>query len=197
MSDTPLARMLADREQKPDAMTAFRVARRAFKEMRRVEMQELAAELGVSRATLFRWVGGRDQLLAEVIWSVAAPTFRKAAESVGEQQGAERVAEVMGAFAAATIESEPFMEFVRSEPERALRLLTTRASQFQTNLLGLIEPLLAEEIAAGRIDPPLPVHDLAYLMMRIAETFIYADAIAGETPDPDKVRQAIRALLRD
>lgn len=39
--------------------------------------------------------------------------------------------------------------------------------------------------------------DLAYLTLRITETFVYADTIAGETPDPAKVRQAIRALLRD
>ena len=56
---------------------------------------------------------------------------------------------------------------------------------------------MQEEIDAGRIDPPLPLRDLAYLTLRITETFVYADTIAGETPDPAKVRQAIRALLRD
>jgi AcrR family transcriptional regulator len=197
MSQTPLSRMLTEKEPRPDALTAFRVARHAFRESRRIEMQELAAELGVSRATLFRWVGGRDQLLAEVIWSIAAPTFTKAADRAAPKRGAERVAETLGGFAEATIESEPFMAFVRTEPERALRLLTTRASSFQANLLNLVEPLLQEEISAGRIVPPLPLHDLAYLTLRIAETFVYADAIAGETPDPDKVRQAIQALLRD
>ena len=45
--------MLAE-ERKPDALDAFRVARRWFMGGRRIEMQELAAELGVNRATLFR-----------------------------------------------------------------------------------------------------------------------------------------------
>ena len=45
-------------------------------------------------------------------------------------------------------------------------------------------------------DPPLPLRDLAYLTLRITEPFVYADTIAGETPDPAKVRQAIRALPR-
>lgn len=197
MSQTPLSRMLAEKASRPDALTAFRVARRAFREGHRLEMQELAHELGVSRATLFRWVGGRDQLLSEIIWSVTEPTFRQALSANAGKRGPARVAAVLGDFAAAAIRSEPFMGFVQREPERALRLLTTRASSFQTNVLGLIEPLLQEEIEAGRIDPPLPLHDLAYLIQRIAETFIYADAIAGETPDPAKVRQAVRALLRD
>src|SRR5690348_8179422 len=56
--ETQLGRMLAQ-EHRPDPMTAFRIARRWFQAGRRIEMQELAAELGVNRATLFRWVGGR------------------------------------------------------------------------------------------------------------------------------------------
>ena len=198
MSQTPLSRMLAEKERRrPDALTAFRAARRAFLAGRRIEMQELASELGVSRATLFRWVGGRDQLLTEIIWSATVPMFQAAVEGVESKRGAQRIAGVMSGFAAATIRSQPFLDFLQHEPERALRLLTTRASSFQANLLGLIEPLLQEEIDAGRIDPPLPLHDLAHLTLRIAETFMYADVIAGETPDPEKVRQAIGALLRD
>lgn len=198
MSQTPLSRMLADQDTpRPDALTAFRSARRAFREGRRIEMQDLAAELGVSRATLFRWVGGKDQLVAEVIWSITEPTFQRAVAAHARKRGGRRIAAILSDFAERTIQAESFMGFVQSEPERALRLLTTRATPFQTKLLGLIEPLLGEEIEAGRIDPPLPLHDLAYLILRIAETFIYADAIAGATPDPAKVSQAILALLRD
>lgn len=197
MIQTPLSRMLAEEEPRPDAMTAFRAARRAYLAGHRLEMQELASELGVSRATLFRWVGGRDQLLAEIIWSTVLPTFQAAVAAAHSKKGGQRVAAVMSDFAAATISSQPFMDFVQREPERAFRLLTTRASTFQGNLLGLIESLLEEEIAAGHLVPPLPLHDLAYLTLRIGETYAYAEVIRGETPDPEKVQQAIGALLRD
>ena len=198
MGQTPLSRMLADPETpRPDALSAFRAARHAFREGRRLEMQELAAELGVSRATLFRWVGGKDQLVAEVIWSITEPAFEKAVAAHARKRGGRRIAAIVSDFAERTVHDEPFMGFVQREPERALRLLTTRATGFQTKLLGLIEPLLVEEVEAGRIHPPLPVHDLAYLILRIAETFVYADVIAGAIPDPAKVSQAIGALLRD
>lgn len=198
MSQTPLSRLLAEAPQtRPDALAAFRVARRAFLAGKRLEMQDLAAELGVSRATLYRWVGGKEQLLAEIIWSMALPTFEQAVTSAGGTRGPERIAVVLSSFAAASIRSGPFMEFVQREPERALRLLTTRTSDFQARLLGLIETLLQEEIEAGRVIAPLPLHDLAHLTLRITETFVYADAIAGVIPDPTKVRQAVRALLRD
>jgi AcrR family transcriptional regulator len=196
MSETRLSRMLAERNARPDALTAFRVARRAFLAGHRLEMQELAAELGVSRATVFRWVGGRDQLLAEVIWSTAQPTLRRAVAAADDLTGGERLVACVADFAAMTIESSAFMGFVQREPERALRLMTTRASTFQRRLVSAFEDLVREEVDAGRLDPPMPVHDLAYLMLRIAEAFVYSDVIAGEIPDPEKVRQALNALLR-
>ena len=89
------------------------------------------------------------------------------------------------------------MGFVQREPERALRLLTTRAGVFQGRLLGWSRSCWRSRSTQGQLEPPLPLHDLAYLIVRITETFVYADAIAGETPDPARVRQAIKALLRD
>ena len=198
MSQTPLSRLLGEQPPpRPDAMSAFRAAQRMFFAGERLEMQDLAAELGVSRATLFRWVGSKEQLLSEIIWAMAQPTFDQAMTDSRRKRGRQRIAAVLGDFAAASIRSEPFMKFVQREPERALRLLTTMSSNFQARLLGLIELLLREEIEAGRVDPPLPLHDLAFLILRITESFVYADAIAGVTPDPAKVRQAISALLRD
>ncbi|HSX66762.1 QsdR family transcriptional regulator [Nocardioides sp.] len=197
MSQTPLARMLADGEHRPDALAAFKLARRRFMAGERLEMQEIASDLGVSRATLFRWVGSRDELLVEIVWSTTLPTYQRALEATSSQSGGARVAEVMSHFAALTVESPFFMDFVQREPERSLRLLTTKASWFQARLVGLIEGLLRAEVESGALTPPLAVHDLAYVVTRITETFIYADVVAGELPDPAKVRQIVGALLRD
>jgi plasmid maintenance system antidote protein VapI len=80
MSRTPLSRMLAEQESRPDAQTAFRTARRAFLAGHRLDMQELASELGVSRATVLRWVGGKDQLVSDIIWSITVPMFQTAVD---------------------------------------------------------------------------------------------------------------------
>lgn len=185
--------MLAQ-ELRPDPLTAFRIGRRWFQAGRRIEMQELAAELGVNRATLFRWVGGRDDLLAEIIWSLAEPTFTAAIDA-SPGQGGERIAQTVGRFATILDQADYFREFLRREPERALRILTTRAGTVQARVVAAIETLLDEEIAAGRLRPPLPPHDLAYLIVRIVESFLYADIITGEEPDIAMVEQAIGALL--
>lgn len=191
---TTLGQRLADIAARPDVITAFKAARSGFLAGRRLEMKELADELGVNRATLFRWVGGRDELLSEVIWSVAEPTLRRAV-AAAPGHGARRIATVLGDFAQAVNTSDAFRQFLRREPERALRLLTTRAGSVQRRFVALIADLLTEEISAGTLDPPLPVPELALLLSRITETFIYADVISGEEPDAAKVVQASLVLL--
>lgn len=62
-----------------DAREAVRLARRAFMAGERIDLQRIAARLGVDRTTLFRWVGNRDQLLVAVLTSLADPTLRDAA----------------------------------------------------------------------------------------------------------------------
>jgi len=186
--------MLAAPDRRPDPLTAFGVARGWFLAGRRIEMQELAAELGVNRATLFRWVGSRDDLLAEIIWSLAEPTLTHAIdESSG--QGGRRIATATGRFATQVDQAGFFREFLRRVPERALRILTTRASTVQARMVSAIETLLRDETTQGRLDGPLPPPDLAYVIVRIVESFLYADIITGEQLDIAKAEQAIAALL--
>ena len=74
--------------------------------------------------------------------------------------------------------------------------MTTRAGTVQSRLVTAVETLLRDEITAGRLDPPLPPRDLAYLIVRIAESFLYADIITGEQIDIARTEQAIAALVR-
>jgi AcrR family transcriptional regulator len=194
MAETPLGRMLASTERRPDPLEAFHLARRWFLTGKRIEMGELATELGVNRATLFRWVGGRDELLAEILWSVAEPTLTAAVDA-SPGHGAERIARVVGNFATVIDQAAFFQEFLRREPERALRILTTRASTVQSRLVAAIEALLNDELTQGRLDTSLPPRELAYLVVRIVESFLYADIITGEPLDIAKAEQAIGALL--
>lgn len=46
----------------------FAAAMECYSEGRRLDMQALARELGMARATLYRRVGNREQLLDDVVW---------------------------------------------------------------------------------------------------------------------------------
>jgi len=77
-ADTRLRRQLVGATTaRPTALDAFRHARRTFLDGDRVDMQALARTLNVDRATLYRWVGSREQLLTEILWSLIEPTITK------------------------------------------------------------------------------------------------------------------------
>jgi AcrR family transcriptional regulator len=183
-----------ERAEKPGPLTAFALARRLVLTGQRVDMKSLANELGVDRATLFRWVGNRDQLLVEILWSTAEPTWRHA---VARAQGpnAARVVAVFDEFVRAVIGAEFFVVLMRREPERTLRLLTTKAGAFQQRLRACVEQLLIDEHDTHGLSLPLPAHELAYLLVRIAESFIYSDLIIGETPDASTATAAIAVVF--
>jgi AcrR family transcriptional regulator len=172
----------------------FELAREWFLSGRRVDMGELAEALSISRATLHRRVGSRDRLLGEILWSLSSASIARLWPAcVG--RGAAGVADFVSGYVRFANESPPFRDFLRREPERALRLLTTRASVCQQRTTSKLAELLAEEVSAGRLAPPLPVPDLAYLLVRIGESFVYTDVITGDAPDAEKAHAAVTALL--
>ena len=182
----------ADQQVSPSREVAIRLARRHFTAGRWIEMGALADELGVSRVTLNRWVGSRDKLLGEVNWSLAEISLRDARAQAGGS-GADAVADTVEVFARAVLAADFMQAFLNRETDIALRILTTSHSDLQENVIGFIEQLLREELNS----PPasLDFADLAYLVVRISESFIYVDMITGGQPDPAKIGHALRALL--
>src|SRR5258708_28520859 len=81
------------------AMDAFKLAKRRFLRGERVDMGALSAELGVNRATLYRWVGTREQLLVEILWSLAERTLSEELKRVeAEDSARNRVASLLSRF---------------------------------------------------------------------------------------------------
>lgn len=179
---------------KPDRIEAFRLARRRFVVDGRVDVQDIAADLGVDRTTLYRWLGNRDTLVTDILISLADPTIRRLTEE-STKTGAEKVADIAGSYAFAVAENEGYRAFLRREAERALRLITTKTSPLQQHVVGLFEDLLKVEHERGNFRHDIDRHDLAYLIVRFIESFIYSDLITGDLPDPSKVEPAIRSLL--
>ena len=72
MTTTRLQRELAEGagDRRPTPLDAFKLARRRFLAAERIDMSALADELQINRVTLYRWVGSRERLLVEVLWSL-------------------------------------------------------------------------------------------------------------------------------
>ncbi|TLP92707.1 hypothetical protein FEF26_14550 [Nesterenkonia salmonea] len=191
---TPLSKKLA--AEHVDAQRAFVAARETFVQGERIDMGRLAASLGVDRTSLFRWVGNRDALLTEVLWSLAVPTLVQAEQAVSVEPGPAPLAALLSHFAQDLIEAPYFRTFLRREPARAMRLLTTAASPIQQRYVATVEWLLLTRLGDDEGIGALTHHALAYLLVRVSESFTYADLIAGEAPSTDQARAAFNHMLR-
>jgi len=194
---TKLQRQLAEDSatRRPTALDAFKLARRWFLAGRRIDMSGLADELGVNRVTLYRWVGSREQLLVEVVWSLAERTLERADDAVVER-GPERVVQIVMRFIEAVIANTGMRHWLSDEGDSAMRLLTRSETDFQRRLIDWLEGILRQEADAGRLDLPVDLHEVAYVLRRLIESYVYLDIITGEQPDASRAEPVLRLLLR-
>jgi AcrR family transcriptional regulator len=194
-ASTPLRRQLDGAASgRPAAIDALREAQRMFQAGQRVDMQSLAKKLGVDRATLYRWVGSREHLLAEVLWNLMARTVQRLRESSGT--GSRPVAaDIITAAARATMTNPGMQRFLEREGDLALRLLTTKASDFQQRLIALIAEVVDADRQGGYLHSAVPAADLPYVLVRIMESYVYLSLITGDEPDAARASSVIHALL--
>lgn len=183
---------------RPNARDAFRLARHRWRSGERVDMSALARELGVNRVTLYRWVGSREQLLVEVIWNLTNHIITSAAAAVDAEgvTGAERIIQLVSRFIDKAITHGGMQTWLANEGESAMRLLTRHQNGFQPRLVGRLEELLREEVDGGRLDLPADVHEVAYVLEQLVESYVYLLPIAGEQPDARRAEPILRMLLR-
>src|ERR671931_172468 len=128
---TALDRALAGERNGPRAtpLDALQAARRMWLAEQRIDMGALARELGISRATLYNWVGGKDRLTAEVLWSLAASAIEDGRRRT-RGKGADYVAGVITRYLDGLGSFEPVRRFIARDPEYALRVLASRHTPF-------------------------------------------------------------------
>jgi AcrR family transcriptional regulator len=191
---TALERALSAGAPRATPLDALGAARRMWLAEQRIDMGALAVELGISRATLYNWVGGRERLTAEVLWSFAEPAIAEARKEA-RGSGPAFVAEVIERYMTALSAFEPLRQFIARDPEQALRVLTGSATPFQQRLIDAMGALIKEQVDNAGYEPPLDAETLAYVLVRIGESFIFNDVITGSEPDLSKAAQASRVLL--
>src|SRR5579863_7510990 len=110
----------------------FAAAVATFTSGQRLDMRSLARHLGVARATLYRRAGNRERLLDEMLWWRARRLLVDQVQATACLAGTERLVAVIGGVLGAIATDRPLREFLESDPETALRLLTgTRSTVHQ------------------------------------------------------------------
>jgi AcrR family transcriptional regulator len=181
---------------RPAAATQAQVLTAAtaqFLASERVDVQAIAAELGLSRATVYRWFGSRDGLLGAVMVAefnrmVAAARIRSAGT------GAGRVLAMLDQVARWLARSEAYRYFLATEQATAGRIITTSDGPVQPRVVATVAELLDTAFEEGyqkRIDTPT----FAYALVRLIEAFLYQDAVTGIRGDVDRLRDVLVVIL--
>ena len=159
-----------------------------------IDMSALAAELGVGRATLYRWVGSRERLLGSVLAEMTERTYRVATRDVGGS-GPERILALLEKFMRAVVEAEPLKAFTAREPRLFIRLATMPGT-IEDRSTELLTKELQAEIDRGAMRLPLPPRTLAQAIVRIADSFLYAHYLGGNQPEIEQALEVVALLLR-
>ncbi len=161
---------------------------------RRVDIQALAADLGLGRTTIYRWFGSRDDLLGEVLARAADPLLDEA-RAGARGSGGRALLDTFDRFNRSLADAPALRRFVEDERDAALRVITSGGGFLQPYVVGRIQALIEEEVAAGAYHPPVEPATLAYAIVKLAEAFLFNDAVAGMRGDVDRLREVEGALL--
>jgi AcrR family transcriptional regulator len=173
----------------------FTAAVDAYLAGHRLDMQSLARHLGVGRATLYRRVGNREQLLDQLIWWRGRRMVASQVLMTVQLRGAPRIAAVVAGALRAIERDRPLRALIEAEPDVALRILTGNRSVAGHGMATALASLIELERSRGAFDADVDAPTLAFAIMRISEGFLYADVIGDRAPDVGQAITVIRALL--
>jgi AcrR family transcriptional regulator len=197
--ETKLQASLAEPELSEDSgpVRALRLGIRTFLGKGRIDMSAMARELDINRATLYRWVGSRDQFMVEMIWFLSILSLDRLEEEI-DSVGPDRIIEMTIAFSEQVIENPGMEHWLATEGESAMSLLTRHESGYQPRLIAWVEDSIHRQIRDGNMTLPEGVepYELAYVIERMMGGYIYLDLITGEKPDARRAEPLLRMLLR-
>jgi AcrR family transcriptional regulator len=169
-------------------------ATRVFAAGRPVDVQAVAVDLGVGRATVYRWFGSREGLLTEVLVGATERLVADArARTTG--RGARALLATFDTINQRLAGSAALRRFVQEERPLATRLFIVTGGPVQQRTVALIRALIEERVGEDGFTPPVDPDTLAYAVVRLAEAFLFNDAIAGAHGDVDRLRDLEAALL--
>lgn len=174
----------------------FEAAVHTFLSERKFDIVGIAADHGLSRATLYRKVrGGREELLAEVIWYLTRRMFARSLESAEGRVGVERILLATRAFHAAIVAAPAFHRILATDADLALRIMSSWRGPVRPGLIAASEALIAEEQRLGGLGTGLDASTLAYVAVRIGESFLYDAALTRTDPDIEQHIAVLERLL--
>jgi AcrR family transcriptional regulator len=176
---------------------AFERAREYLRAGKRLDMVQLAADLGIARATLYRWTGGRERLLADAVWAEAHAIAEHIVHATRRRSGLARIQMVCVDYLNYFGRNEGVTAFLEHERDSGLELLTRVNGSFRPRVIAWTRDMIQREIDAGNYRPPADPELLADAIITIGERFLHHGGDPDVTPDPASAGRMIAVLLRE
>lgn len=169
----------------------------------RLDTRTFAASIGISRSTLFRRVGNRDDLLGDALWYLADRTMAAAVRRWARTEGAAvrggdgelRCLAVMREYRSAIAANKGFRRFLDDEPTVAIRVLTDPHGRVQPRVMTAHVELLRRDVEDGGFVSAVGLDSLGYAIVRLGEAFLYSDVLASRAPDLAAASTLLAALV--
>ncbi|MFD4462115.1 QsdR family transcriptional regulator [Nocardia sp. NPDC058480] len=161
---------------------------------KRVDVNAIAAHLGLGRTSIYRWFGSRDGLLGAAI-ATQLERMIAHAERNSTVTGGERLNDILDRTIYWLVEDDSLRTYFDNESTAALRLITRSDGHVHQAAVAIVDQLIARAEEQG-YRPPIERATLAYALVRLWEAFLYNDAVAGFRGDVERLRLVQAALLR-
>src|SRR5258707_14712838 len=161
---------------------------------RRVDVLAISGELGIGRATIYRWFGSRGALIGEAVVRATEPVL-EAARAGARGNGGAALLDTFDRFNRSLADAPALRAFVEQERDAALRVITSGGGAVQPRIVAMIAALIYAEVDAGNYARPVETATLAYAIVRLAAAFLCKEAVAGMRGHVDRLRDVEAALL--
>lgn len=182
--------------QRATPAAAFARARELFLGGEKLDMGQLAGELGVARATLYRWTGDRNRLLGDIAWTEMQSLLAHIDEST-PGTGVQRLERMAGVFLDVMAGNRSVNAFLALEGPAGVRLFTAPTGQLRLRIVAAVTELIDREVDAGNYRAPEDPRILAEGLVSIGERFIYHAGEPAIGPDPESAKRIFGLLLRE
>lgn len=164
--------------------------------IRRTSMNEIARRSGVSPASLYRWFGTKDELVAAVVVRETDRFLREVESRVDRTAPAdEQIADVTVMVARRLRDQPLLLRLVQTEPETVLPRLTIGGWPIidagATYLTGHLQRLVDD----GMLEPFDP-RPLAVVLARLTHSMLLTPPPDGSVLDDEELHATARAAMR-
>lgn len=158
-------------------------------------MNDVATQRVANRAPLYRRVGGRHPLICDVACSMTEVAFRDGGDGAPTQPRQSRTAAIINRWVGRTMEDHGMQRFLENEGIHTMKVLTVPSTDFQLRPIEFVRSLLDAVIDDGQLRADIPTDDLAYVVVRVVESYVYIALITGESAVAPRANRVIDALL--